>query len=393
MLRPELLSPERTTDASAVSAFQVQEEMRIAYTAMTRARTRVVWTATDAGVDQGERRPSRFLFAASGAGSLDDIGIPGQVDLEPISVSEAEIALRRVVGDPEDAAAARTAAVSLLANPPRPTWDARYFPGIARQGPDRPVLSENFSMSPSQADSYSRCPRRYAIERRLKLPEPESTHMTSGSLIHHALEMAERQIVGTGAIHGDVEVAIAYLREGWDSGRFGTPALNRAWLKRAEGIIRSLYDRWPKDSAPPVELEKEVELEVGGITWYGVVDRLEQSDEGLRIVDYKTGKTLPGLEEAAVSVQLGFYALAIASMVPGQKVVAAQLWFPAAPSKGLTVRKLDMARLDEVEETIEEITAAVASENWEPRVSNGCNRCGIKRSCPAWPEGQGAYLS
>jgi superfamily I DNA/RNA helicase/RecB family exonuclease len=393
MLRPELLSPERTTDASAVSAFQVQEEMRIAYTAMTRARARVVWTATDAGVDQGERRPSRFLLAASGAASLDDISTPGQVDLEPISVAEAEVALRRIVGDPEGAAPSRTAAVALLASPPRPTWDARYFPGIAVQGPDRPVLSENFSMSPSQADSYSRCPRRYAIERRLKLPEPESTHMTSGSLIHHALELAEREILGTGERHGDPEVAIAFLREGWDSGQFGTPALNRAWLNRAEGVIRDLYGRWPEDSAPPVELEKEVELVVGGVTWYGVVDRLEQSDEGLRIVDYKTGKSLPNLKEAAVSVQLGFYALAIEAMSPGQKVVSAQLWFPAVNARTLTVRKLDMARLDEVEETIRQITADVASENWEPRVSNGCNRCGIKRSCPAWPEGQGAYLS
>lgn len=392
MLRPELLSPERTTDASAVSAFQVQEEMRIAYTAMTRARSRVVWTATDAGVDQGERRPSRFLLAASGAASLDDIGTPGGEELEPISVAEAEVALRRIVGDPGGAAPSRTAAVALLARPPRPTWDARYFPGIAAPGPDRPVLSKDFSMSPSQADSYSRCPRRYAIERRLKLPEPESTHMTSGSLIHHALELAEREVIGTGERHGDPEVAISFLKKGWDSGQFGTPALNRAWLNRAEGVIRSLYERWPKDSAPPVELEKEVELVVEGVTWYGVVDRLEQSDEGLRIVDYKTGKTHPNLEEAAVSVQLGFYSLAIEAMSPGQKVVVAELWFPAVPSKSLTIRRLDMARLGEVEETMKDITAAVASENWEPRVSAECNRCGIKKSCPAWPEGRGAYL-
>ncbi len=393
MLRPELLSPERTTDASAVSAFQVQEEMRIAYTAMTRARARVVWTATDAGVDQGERRPSRFLLAASGAASLDDIGTPGQVELEPISVAEAEVTLRRIVGDPEGAAPLRTAAVTLLAHPPRPAWDARYFPGIAAQGPDRPVLSENFTMSPSQADSYARCPRRYAIEQKLKLPAPESTHMTSGSLIHHALELAERQIIGTGEIHGDPEVAIAYLREGWDSGQFATPALNRAWLNRAEGIIRSLYERWPQDSAPPVELEKKVDLVVGGVAWRGVVDRLEQTEEGLRIVDYKTGKSVPSLKEAAISVQLAFYALAIEAMSPGQKVVTAELWFPAKESKSLTVRRLDMARLGEVEETITEITAAVASESWEPRISNECNRCGIKRSCPVWPEGKGAYLS
>ncbi|MEX1037991.1 MAG: ATP-dependent DNA helicase [Acidimicrobiia bacterium] len=392
MLRPELLSPERTTDPSAVSAFQVQEEMRIAYTAMTRSRSRVVWTATDAGVDQGERRPSRFLLAASGEKTLDDIGAPGIEDLDPISVAEAEVALRRIVGDPGEVTASRTAAITVLARPPRPAWDARYFPGVKPKGPDRPILAERFSMSPSQADSYSRCPRKYAIERRLKLPEPPSSYMTSGSLIHLALELAESKVIGTGLRHGDPEDAVSFLREGWDAGEFGTPALNRAWLNRAEGIVRGLYERWPETSMPPIELEKEVELEIGGVKWYGVVDRLERSDAGLRVIDYKTGTTIPSLKEAAVSVQLGFYALAINAMSPGENVVAAELWFPAKESKGLTVRELDMNRLGEVEESIREITADVASENWEPRVSRDCERCGIKSSCPAWPEGRGAYL-
>jgi len=393
MLRPELLSPERTTDSTAVSAFQVQEEMRIAYTAMTRAKSRVVWTATDAGVDQGERRPSRFLLAASGKATLTEIGTPRQEELEPVSVIEAEIALRRLVGDPVVAAASRIAAVSILARSPREAWDARYFPGITTKGPDQPILTPGFSMSPSQADSYGRCPRRYAIERRLKLPEPPSSHMTSGSLIHKALELAETRVVGTAKRHGDPDEAIAELREGWDSGAFGTPALDRAWLKRAERIVRSLYERWPDSSHPPIELEKEVELEIDGVSWYGVIDRLEQSSEGLRIVDYKTGTSVPTVEEGAVSVQLGFYALALNALSQENRVAAAELWFPARESKGLTVRKLEMKRLGEVEETIRELTASVASESWEPRVSSGCNRCGIKSSCPAWPEGRGAYLS
>ena len=49
MLRPELLSPERTTDPEAQHLFQIQEEMRLAYTAMTRARVQ-------GGVDGNQRR-------------------------------------------------------------------------------------------------------------------------------------------------------------------------------------------------------------------------------------------------------------------------------------------------------------------------------------------------
>ena len=84
MLRPELLSPERTTNPEAQHLFQIQEEMRLAYTAMTRARSKVVWTATSAGVDQGEHRPSRFLMAAAEPGVGP--GLPEEQDGPPVSL-------------------------------------------------------------------------------------------------------------------------------------------------------------------------------------------------------------------------------------------------------------------------------------------------------------------
>ena len=392
MLRPELLSPERTTDASAVSAFQIQEEMRLAYTAMTRARSRVVWTATDAGVDQGERRPSRFLLAASGNTTLEGLGSPRQEELEPVSLAEAEIALRRIAADPIAPAPARTAAVSILARSSRGAWEARYFRGVAPPGPDKPILGSVFSMSPSQADGYTRCPRRYAVERRLRLGDPTSPYMTTGSLIHKALELAEGKLIGAGVSHGDVDDALAALRSQWEAADFGSGPLNRAWLARAEKIVRSLYEKWPASSSPAVKLEQEVEMEIDGVTWFGVIDRLEESARGHRVVDYKTGTQYPTVDEAAVSIQLGFYALAV-NAEEGPNVVAAELWYPATSAKSLTIRKLDLGRLDEVEQAMRDITRLVASEDWRPRVSSACNRCAIKSSCPAWPEGRGAYLS
>jgi hypothetical protein len=52
-----------------------------------------------------------------------------------------------------------------------------------------------------------------------------------------------------------------------------------------------------------------------------------------------------------------------------------------------------MHLLPEVEEKLSEITASIRAEDWEPRVSKQCGRCSFKSSCPAWPEGKGAYLA
>ena len=391
MLRPELLSPERTTDPSAQHLFQVQEEMRIAYTAMTRARLRVVWTSTAAGVDQGEHRPSRFLVAASAAGSLSRLGPPGDVDRPPVTLREGEIALRRTILDPAQPPQKRLASVSVLGGAPRDWWSPQTFAGVPLPGPDKPVLGNTFSLSPSQADSYGRCPRRYVLERRLRLGDAGSPYAEFGSLVHEALELAEREIVGTGKIHADLGDALSHLRDVWAEADFGTPELNAAWLVHGEEALTKLYKRWPSKDGIPVALEEKVEAVIEGVGWRGVVDRIERTSEGLRVVDYKTSRRATRGDDAAVSIQLGFYARSVESS-SGERVVDAEMWFPRTDAQSVTTRPLDFEKLDEVDAEMSRVTKEIRGENWEPIVSANCKRCAFRMSCPAWPEGRGAYL-
>jgi ATP-dependent exoDNAse (exonuclease V) beta subunit len=388
MLRPELLSPERTTDPEAQHLFQVQEEMRLAYTAMTRARSKVVWTATSAGVDQGESRPSRFLLAAAEPGTVP--GAPADVEGPPISMSEAEVALRRALLDPATPVHERLAAAQVLARPPGPWWDPMVFAGVPAPGPDRPILRDGMRLSPSQADSYITCPRRYALERRLRLSDTFSPYAELGTLVHAALEAAEKEVVGTGRSHADLDDALRHLDGVWEGADFGTPQLNDAWLAHARKTITHLYSAWPGDGEP-IALETEVRSEVGGVEWVGVIDRLERNDRGLRVVDYKTSKHPPTVPDGKKSVQLAFYTAAIEAET-GADVIGAEMWFPRVEAKSVTKRALDMDARPEVLEIMEAVSEAVLAEAWEPRVNDLCRRCDFRLSCPAWAEGKGAYL-
>ncbi|MGH8871913.1 MAG: ATP-dependent helicase [Acidimicrobiia bacterium] len=390
MLRPELLSPERTTDPEAQHLFQVQEEMRLAYTAMTRARFKVVWTATSAGVDQGEHRPSRFLMAAAEPGLDGRLGPPEEVVGPPVSLSEAEAGLRRALLDPGASAVERLAAARLLAHPPRPWWNPMTFAGVSEPGPDRPILGPSLRLSPSQADSYATCPRRYALERRLRLSDSFSPYAELGTLVHAALEAAEKENIGSGRAHADLEDALRHLEKVWAGADFGTPQLNEAWLGHAREALTKLYGAWPGDGVP-VELEKKVQTEIEGVEWTGYIDRLERNDAGLRVIDYKTSKSPPLIEEAKRSLQLGFYVAAVAEET-GESVVAAEMWFPRAGTKSVTTRSFDLGLLPEVRETMEEVTRSIRDERWEPRVSDRCKNCEFRLSCPAWAGGEGAYL-
>ncbi|MGD2043924.1 MAG: ATP-dependent DNA helicase [Acidimicrobiia bacterium] len=386
MLRPELLSPERTSDPEAQHLFQVQEEMRLAYTAMTRARRRVVWTATQAGVDQGERRPSRFLLAAAGD---QPVGPPQTADRDPITIGEAETSLRRSLLDVSEGPARRLAAARVLGSPREHWWDPASFAGALAAGPDSPVLGETFRLSPSQADSYRRCPRRYVLERRLRLGDVTSVYAHFGELTHEILEIAEREIIGDDRLHSDLSRVLQIIEEVWEAADFGTPELNNAWKLKAIEMLTKLYDNWP-GKGHPVEVELDVETEIGGVRWIGRIDRLERSAQGLRVVDYKTGTQAPTKSDAASSIQLGFYTRAVAE-IHGE-VVASEMWFPRTKTKSVTTRQFALHQLPEVEQTMVDITAGIRDENWPPRVSNDCKRCGFRRSCPAWPEGTGAFL-
>jgi superfamily I DNA/RNA helicase/RecB family exonuclease len=389
MLRPELLSPERTTNPEAQHLFQVQEEMRLAYTAMTRARLRVVWTATSAGVDQGEHRPSRFLMAASDP-SQDGLRAPAEVSGPPVTLAEAEVRLRRTLLDPMAPALDRLVAVQVLAHPPQPWWNATAFAGVPAPGPDTPILGAVLKLSPSQADSYDTCPRKYALERRLRLSESSSPYAALGTLVHSALEAAERAAVESGRTHADLDDALSHLEREWATADFGTPQLNDAWLRHAREGVTKLYELWPSNGTP-IELEKEVHAMIGDVEWVGFIDRLETTPEGLKVIDYKTSRNPPLVKDAERSIQLAFYATAVAEEY-SEPVIGAEMWFPRAKGKALVKRSLDMALIDEVREKMEEVTSSIRAEAWEPRVSIRCDRCEFRLSCPAWPEGKGAYL-
>jgi superfamily I DNA/RNA helicase/RecB family exonuclease len=388
MLRPELLSPERTVDPEAQHLFQVQEEMRLAYTAMTRARRRVVWTATDAGVDQGEMRPSRFLLAAAGDSQP---GVPVAEDRDPITISEAETSLRRALLDASVPAPRRLAAGRVLGQPPRPWWDPTSFAGAVESGPDHPILRDTIQLSPSQAVAYQACPRRYVLERRLRLGDSSSVYSHLGELAHEILERAESEIIGTGERHATLDRVLELTDEVWESADFGGPELNRAWKQKAVDMLTKLYERWP-GKGEPIKVELDVSSEIGGVRWTGRVDRLERSADGLRVIDYKSSGNAITKDEAAHSIQLAFYAMAVQEGW-GEEVVASEMWYPRTKSRSVTTRSVAIHELDSITEEMAAVADAIRSEDWTPRVSNDCKRCIFRRSCPAWAEGRGAFLT
>jgi RecB family exonuclease len=393
------LSPSLPGEAGAYARFRLQEEMRLAYTAMGRARRRVVWTCTAAGFEEGRGLPSRFLALVAGVPTVAEAAHPPAEAADPSTPLEAEAWLRRLLADPGQPSSRRLAALDALVGPG--AWRARPpedFAGMLERGPDHGLIPAGLALSPSQADSYLQCPRRYAFERWLHVGDEGSVYASLGSLIHQVLETVEGEALAAGEAHGTIDDALAALAGHWDPVPFGGGGWAAAWRRRGEEVLRHLYERWP--SAGRVKaVEHDLAVEVDGIRWRGRADRIEvrpADPPAVHIVDYKTARTAPKAEEAAASLQLGFYLLAAEQdPVIGSfgRVTGAEMWFPAAPRKSVTVRPFDPGRRDEVRGLMAEAADGIRAERWGPTPGDHCRNCAVRRVCPEWPEGREAYLA
>ena len=389
-------------DYIGLTRLQLEEERSLAYTAMTRASRRVVWTATSPDLNEARRTVSRFMFALARRARRSLGGPDSRPASSPVGRLETESYLRRMQRDIHEAIPRRLAAARVLARPPRRNlWDAWSFPGVRPPGPDTGLIGGRHVMSTSQAEAYQACPRRYALEARLRLdPADDNPYLRFGSLMHTVLERSVQRSSQRGIAGLDLPDALRELEARLAEMDFGTPVLNYAWLERGAKLLDQLARRWTGDGAEPIRFEERVRVEMDGIPWSGRIDRVDRLENGrLRVVDYKTSKTPTTLKDAAVSLQLGFYLWALSGREPDSETVeAAELWFPLCERETSWTRSFDPSNLAEVLQELREIAEAILTERadpqaWPPRPSRDCGRCRVRPLCPAWPEGQGAFAS
>jgi RecB family exonuclease len=138
-------------------------------------------------------------------------------------------------------------------------------------------------------------------------------------------------------------------------------------------------------------VERRFEVYVGPHRLAGAIDRIDRADDGvgIRIVDYKTGKSEPSAADVADDLQLAVYHLA-ASRDPELAALG-----PPRQLRLLYVRSMrahDQPVTPEHEADTEARVMAAAghilAEEFEPSVDANCRLCSFQRLCPLQPEGR-----
>jgi DNA helicase II / ATP-dependent DNA helicase PcrA len=324
----------------------VREERRLAYVAMTRARDLLVLChASDYG---GRRpaRPSRFLMEALAL-------------MEPPSHATGVGVLERI---------ARFAPV------PEPA------PGPVTPVPDdQPLLLSHYGV-----EDYQTCPRRYVYAHLAHVPLPPRWNTAYGSAIHHAIAVYLQHRL-RGLPIGITEVLAAY-RDAWSDEGFLNPQHERHVFQTGERALTDLVAAEDAASTPPLAVEMDFRFRLGRDFVSGRWDRIDERDDGIVLVDYKTTEVDDRAEadararESVEKGQLGLYALAYRE-TRGVSPAAAELRFVGAGVTGrapITDLALDAART-RIEEAATGIRAAHFTATPDPHT---CGVCDYRRFCP-----------
>jgi DNA helicase II / ATP-dependent DNA helicase PcrA len=372
------LSAALTRFRAACGTHQVTEERRLAYVAVTRARTGLLLTGALWGEGSRPRDPSRFLTeVAHLAGDVEGMGSgvwarpgengdtnPAEALREPVPWPVDPLGERRrevergawTVGEAIRALRTNLSDARQAPQPPDPCRPEEHeSPGRAAEEPDWAaeadlLLAERDTdtrhdlqaalpahLSASRVVALAQDPGALALRLRRPMPEPPSPRTRLGTAFHAWLE---RRFTAAALI--DLDDLPGAADDGQD------PELSAL-------CERFLACEWADRT--PVAVEVPVETPVAGIVLRGRIDAVFRGEGSAswEVVDWKTGAPARGAADRARAVQLAVYRLAWARLrgIPVSEVTAA--FFYAAT--GRTVRPVDLLDEQGLRDLIEDATS------------------------------------
>jgi DNA helicase-2/ATP-dependent DNA helicase PcrA len=256
-----------------------QEERRLFYVAMTRARESLV-LCTRPGKNKSHR-PIAFV------GELLDntASRPFRHEATVVPTAEQEKLF--------DIAAAAQPAVGLQA------W--LLAPPSARL--HSPPLSA------TAVETYEKCPLHFKLERDWNIPGPPAAALTYGQAIHSVLKDYYDALRLTRP--RTLEEVVELFRREMKAAYFDDPHQRDLYQKQGERQLAAFLAARAQEPKPEVvATEWSFELKIGGLKVLGRVDRMDRVDGGLAVVDYKTGSARKQ-KDVDDSLQLSLYALAV----------------------------------------------------------------------------------
>ena len=327
-----------------VGDYHLEEERRLFYVGMTRARDRLFLTAADYyGEGKRERKLSSFVIETLGEEAVNSIQYT-----------------------------ADNGQLSLL------EWSKPEIKEEAEHWRPQPVNYLSFS----QIDTFDTCPLQYRYKFIQRIPIPPSAAQSFGDSIHKTLRDFYQEIRdGKKLTKKDL---IKMLDINWSPLGYASRAHEEKMKKVGERMLSDFFDKFdaktiPHDLEQPFIIKISPQLKIGG-----KIDRVDEKDGKLEIVDYKTGKVLDQ-KDVDKSLQMTVYALAATDKgLYGKKPEDVLLTFYFLNTMEARSTKRTVEQLKQTRQELLEKAKEIEKSSFQPSPGVWCDFCGFKLICEAW---------
>jgi DNA helicase-2/ATP-dependent DNA helicase PcrA len=301
--------------------FHLQEERRLFYVGLTRAKDQVYLSfANYYGQSRHVKKPSPFIAETIGH-------FPSFANQVPtINLSQTKLAIEHRI----------------------PNTKITY-------------------LTYSHIDTFQTCPLHYKAKYILNLPSSPTPSLSLGNSIHQALAKYARS-------GGDL---LIHLQDHWQTAGYSSRAHRDQAYLQAKKFLTAFSATYP--ALTPIHVEYDFKFPLSpDLTLGGRFDRIDQlPDQAIHIIDYKTGKPKTQ-KEADSDLQLSIYALA-AQAIFHLRPSKIQLSFYYFQTQSFLTTTRSQLQLDQAAQTVLDLRDQIQTSDF------ACSRTPLCQSCEFRP--------
>ena len=328
--------------------YHLQEERRLFYVGMTRARDMLFFSAANYySEEKRDRKLSPFIYEALGQKEVEKI-LNKEIKNKETQLSLIEWSQKEVV---EEKASSKNIPIDYI--------------------------------SYSHIQAFEICPLHYKLKFILKIPTIPTAAQSFGTSIHLVLrDFYQSWINGEKT---NIKDSIKLFKLDWINEGYSSKNHERKALVKAKNVVlKYLKDNFNKDGLP-IALEKPFQFNIGNLRIAGRIDRIDKLENSkIEIIDYKTGQNMLTQKDLIDNKQLSFYALAAKEIlekpfnIDPQNLILS-LHYIETTTKLSTQR--NQLQLDKTKQYILEKIKEISQSNFACSKSIFCKNCEYKMLC------------
>ena len=249
-------------------------------------------------------------------------------------------------------------------------------------------------ISYSAFDTYQNCSLKYKFQNIDHIKTPKSKEAVFGTTIHETMKFVHTP----GILSPTIDQALEHFSNAWNPAVFDSPDEERAAFSQGVRIIQDYYQKNNPANFNIVDLESRFQIEIPAKSAAdrgasgqahiisGIIDRIDKTEDGYEIIDYKTTKKMPSQDKVDNDLQLSVYLQAFLSRYPKEieniDKIKVSLYYLKHGVKLSATRTVD--QLKKSEQLFLDTIKLIEDEKFEPNITPLCDWCGYQNICPMW---------